>query len=56
VRWSDPAAFVFSYTGAGDSRLGRRHQPRPFRCLGTNFDPGTHPATIPEEFVAPLSD
>ncbi len=28
---------------------------RPFRCIGVNYESGTHPATIPDEFVGPLS-
>jgi hypothetical protein len=43
IRWSDPAGFVFEYTGGGNAiSWGDTTTFRPFRCLGTNFDAGPY--------------
>jgi len=49
VRWQDPTAFS---TDTGTSH-GVTTNVRPFRCTGANYDSGTHPVTLADEFVGP---
>ena len=57
VNWTDPASWVFQYTGNSNAMsYSDTTAIRPFRCVGTNFDPGTHPATVADEWVGPRSD
>jgi hypothetical protein len=43
VRWTDPASWVFQYTGAGNAlSWGDPATFRPFRCVGPNVDAGPY--------------
>ena len=56
VSWSDPATWVFEYTGGkGALTWATPTDFRPFRCIGTNFDSGTHPGSVANEYVGPKS-
>jgi len=56
VSWNDPTKWVMQYTGAVNAMSwGAETNLRPFRCVGVNYDAGTHPATVSDEFVGPLS-
>jgi hypothetical protein len=55
VSWKDNASWLFQYTAAANamSWSGTTNF-RPFRCAGPNYDAGTHPAAVADEFVGPL--
>jgi Stigma-specific protein, Stig1 len=56
VSWSDPTTWKFQYTGSTNAMSwGNTSNFRPFRCAGVNYEAGTHPVTITNEFVGPLS-
>jgi hypothetical protein len=58
IQWDDPTKFIFQYTGSGNNSLSwsQTSTLRPFRCTGTNFDAGTHPALVPNEWVTPAGN
>lgn len=53
IRWSGTGA---GFTLPTDGTWSSFTSLRPFRCVGTNYDPGANPNTIADEFVGPLSD
>jgi hypothetical protein len=56
LSWTVPAQFAFRYNGNVNaiSNSGQLQTARPFRCVGPNFASGTHPATVPNEWTAPV--
>lgn len=52
LRWTGVATNP-SYSAAASD--GANGTVRPVRCVGVNYESGTHPATVPDEFVAPLT-
>ncbi|MBK7580468.1 MAG: hypothetical protein IPI67_09715 [Myxococcales bacterium] len=55
VSWKDFTTWTFQYIGSANAlSWGATTDYRPFRCAGVNYDAGTHPATIADEFVPPL--
>jgi len=55
VSWKDNSTWIFQYTaGTNAVSWSGTADFRPFRCAGVNYDAGTHPATVPDEFVGPL--
>jgi hypothetical protein len=50
IRWAAPSAFTL----ASGATFGTTSSLRPFRCVGANYDAGTHPATVTGEWVGPL--
>ncbi|MBK8995105.1 MAG: hypothetical protein IPM35_05040 [Myxococcales bacterium] len=55
VSWKDNATWAFQYT-AGLNALSWSGTTdfRPFRCAGVNYDAGTHPVSVADEYVGPL--
>jgi hypothetical protein len=51
LRWQDPTAFTLS---TANTTYSSTTSSRAFRCAGPNYDAGTHPATLTDEFVGPL--
>lgn len=55
LSWTTPATFSFRYTGNPNALSWSQADTfRPFRCAGVNLTAGTHPATVPDEFVGPV--
>ncbi len=55
VSWSDPTAWKYQYiANTNAASWAAMTDLRPFRCIGVNYDAGTHPATVPNEYVGPL--